>query len=96
MAKRKKRNNIISYLAFAIVVGLIAAIMFVQSRNVQNKLDEYTVQEQILEEQIAAEKERTLEIDEYEKYVQTKAYVEKQAQEKLGLVNEGEIIFRRE
>lgn len=96
MAKRRKRNNIISYLAFAIVVVLITVIMMFQSRNVKNKLNDYELREQALGEQIAAEQARSEEIDEFEKYVQTKAYAEEQAQEKLGLVNEGEIIFRKE
>ena len=39
---------------------------------------------------------REEEIAEYEKYTQTKKYVEEVAKEKLGLVYEGEIIFKDE
>ena len=52
--------------------------------------------EQSLKEQIEAEKERSEEIAEYEKYTQTKKYIEDIAKEKLGLVYEGEIIFKDE
>ena len=46
--------------------------------------------------QIAAEKARTLEIEAFGKEVQTKGYIEKVAREKLGLVYEDEILFKRQ
>lgn len=49
-----------------------------------------------LQEEIDAEKIRTEEIAEYGKYTQTKKYVEELAKDKLGLVYEGEIIFKDE
>ena len=52
--------------------------------------------EQQLQEQIAAEEERAEEIAEYEKYTQTKKYIEDVAKDKLGLVYEGEIVFKDE
>lgn len=45
-------------------------------------------------QEIEAEQARTKEIEEYEKYTQTKKYVEEIAKSKLGLVYEGEIIFK--
>ena len=50
--------------------------------------------EEALMQEIAAEEARAEEIAEYEKYTQTKKYVEEIAKEKLGLVYEGEIIFK--
>ena len=52
--------------------------------------------EEALMREIAAEEMRAEEIAEYEKYTQTKKFVEEIAKEKLGLVYEGEIIFRDE
>ncbi|MBD5444641.1 MAG: septum formation initiator family protein, partial [Lachnospiraceae bacterium] len=49
-----------------------------------------------LQEEIDAEIARTEEIEEYGKYTQTKKYVEEVAKDKLGLVYEGEIIFKDE
>lgn len=43
---------------------------------------------------LTEEQERTKEIEEYEKYTQTKKYIEEVAKDKLGLVHEGEIIFK--
>ena len=47
-------------------------------------------------QEIEAEKLRTEEIAEYGKYTQTKKYVEELAKDKLGLVYDGEIIFKDE
>lgn len=47
-----------------------------------------------LNTQIEEEEARTEEIQEYEKYTHTKGYVEEVAHDKLGLVYEGEIIFK--
>ena len=43
-----------------------------------------------------SEEARSAEIEEYGKYTQTKKFVEEVAKEKLGLVYEGEIIFKDE
>ena len=52
------------------------------------------VQETELKKQIKEEKSRASKIDELEDYVGTDEYVEDVAREKLGLVHEGEIIFK--
>ena len=80
----------------AVIVSLITAVVMIQIHDVKTRLKVYEEQDQALDEQIAAELERAEELNELEKYVQTKAYAEEQAHEKLGLVNEGEIIFRLE
>ena len=51
-------------------------------------------QETELKEQIQAEKDRSKEIKELDKYVGTDKYVEDVAKEKLGLVHNNEIIFK--
>ena len=47
-----------------------------------------------LEQQIAEEEQRTKDIEEYSKYTKTDEYVEEVARDKLGLVKQGEIIFK--
>ena len=54
----------------------------------------YAAREIALEEQIAAEEKRAQEIEEFRKYTKTKKYAEEVAKDKLGLVHEGEIIFK--
>ena len=65
-----------------------------KSAELRQKQETYAARERVLQEQIDAEKARTEEIEEYRKYTQTKKYVEEVAKDKLGLVNEGEIIYK--
>ncbi|MBO7355385.1 MAG: septum formation initiator family protein [Lachnospiraceae bacterium] len=96
MEKRRRRSGASGYILIAVIVSLITAVVMIQIHDVKTRLKVYEEQDQALDEQIAAELERAEELNELEKYVQTKAYAEEQAHEKLGLVNEGEIIFRLE
>ena len=96
MEKKRRRNGVSGYILLAVIVSLICLVVFIQIRDVRSKLKVYEEQDQALDEQIAIQLEREEELNELEKYVQTKAYAEEQAHEKLGLVNEGEIIFRLE
>ncbi len=93
---RKKRQNGFS-VALVIMVLIMLMIVITYGRiDLQKKQDEYTLKEQQLNEQIEAEVQRSEEIEEYRKYTQTQKYVEEVAKEKLGLVNENEIIFKSE
>ena len=49
-----------------------------------------------LERRIERQIERSAEIEAYEKYTKTRKYFEEVAKEKLGLIYEGEILFRNE
>ena len=75
---------------------MLLVVVSVKSVELRQKLEAYQAEEKALQEQIDAENARTQEIEEYRKYTQTKKYVEEVAKEKLGLVNEGEIIYKPE
>lgn len=95
-AYRKQRQNFFGmFLAFLVVVMLMV-VVFVKSIELKEKKAYYEQKEQALMEQIAEEEKRASEIEEYGKYTQTKKYIEDVAKEKLGLVYEGEIIFKDE
>ena len=96
VAYRKKRQNRFGMFLVSIVVIMLMIVVAVKSQELQQKKAEYQQREQSLKEQIEAEKERSEEIADYEKYTQTKKYIEDIAKEKLGLVYEGEIIFKDE
>lgn len=96
VAYRKKHQNRFSMFLVSLVVVLIMAVVAVKSVELQQKIDAKVREEQILEEQIASENERAEEISEFGKEVQTKGYIEEIAREKLGLVYEGEILFKEE
>ena len=94
--KKKKRMNPHkrSMLAVSFVLVLLLVVVSANSIKLRAKDKAYQAQEAELERQIEEEKERSSEIDELEKYVGTDEYIEEVAKEKLGLVNENEIIFK--
>lgn len=95
-AYRKKRQNTMGMLLITTVVIMMLIVVTVKSMELREKRTAYLAREEALMQEIEAEQARTEEIEEYEKYTQTKKYVEEIAKNKLGLVYEGEIIFKDE
>ena len=89
--KRKKRMEF--RLVFATVLCLLLVASF-GTFQLQQKNQAYQQQEEEHLAQISEEEERTQEIEELKKYVETKKYVEEVAKERLGLVYEDEILFK--
>ena len=96
VAYRKRRQNRFGMFLVSLVVIMLMIVVAVKSQELMEKRTEYQKREAELEQQIEAEKERAEEIKELEKYTQTKKYIEDVAKDKLGLVYEGEIIFKDE
>ncbi len=76
------------------VVFALAAVIAYTGSDLKDKRDSYKQKEESLKKQIEAEIERSSELEEYEKYVQTRKYIEEVAKEKLGLVYDDEIILK--
>lgn len=93
---KKNKQNRLGMALVTIVVIMLLAVIVVKSTQLNEKKAEYDAKEEQLQEQIAAEENRTRELIEYEKYTKTAKYVEEVAKEKLGLVYEDEIIFESE
>ena len=81
-------------LLVTMVVLVMMVVVAINNRELKQKLAVYQEKEESLAEQIEAEKERTKEIEEFQKYTQTKKYIEDVAREKLGLVYEDEIMIQ--
>ncbi|MCI7189887.1 MAG: septum formation initiator family protein [Lachnospiraceae bacterium] len=96
VAYRKRRQNKFGMFLVFLVVIMIGVVVAVRSVDMKATLAENRQREAELQDQIAAEQERAEEIEEMEKYSETLGYTEDVAKEKLGLINEGEIIFRDE
>lgn len=96
VAYRKKNQNKFSMFLVTLVVLMIMIVVAVRSVELQRQLDEGAEQLATLDEMTAVEEERAEEIAEYEKYTQTKKYVEEVAKDKLGLIYEGEILFKED
>ncbi len=93
-AYRKKRQNRFGMFLVSIAVIMMLVVVSFKSVELKAKKEVYHQKEVALEEQIEAEKNRAEEIAEFEKYTQTKKYIEEVARDKLGLVYEGEILFK--
>lgn len=96
VAYRKRHQNRFSMFLVSLVVLMMMIVVAVKSVELQQKIDAKASEAARLEAQIEAEKQRAEEIEEFGKEVQTKGYIEELAREKLGLVYEGEILFKEE
>lgn len=96
IAYRKKNQNRLSIFLVTLVVLMIMLVVAVKSVELQQKLDIKAQELRLLQEQIDAENARAEQIREFGKEVQTKGYIEDVAREKLGLVYEGEILFKEQ
>ncbi len=94
LAYRKKRHNPLGMLLVTMCIVMMLAVVGIRSLELKAKQRTYAEQERILTEQIEQEHARTEALAEREKYMKTDAYIEEVAKDKLGLVHEGEIIFK--
>lgn len=95
-AYRKKRQNRFGMFLVSIVLIMMLIVVAYNSVELMAKRETYKQKEASLQQQIAAEEERAEEIEEFETYTHTKKYIEEVARDKLGLVYEGEILFKDE
>ena len=86
--------NLGSMMLVTIVVCMILVVVFFKNRELQEKKAAYEKKAEYLLEQIAEQNERSEDIEEYRKYMQTKQYIEDMAKSRLGLVYKDEIIFQ--
>lgn len=94
IAFRKKKQNRLGMFLVMTVIFMLVIVVAGKSMELKAKQEEYMKREAALEEQIAEEEKRTEEIKEYGKYTETKKYIEEVAKDKLGLVYDGEIVFK--
>lgn len=76
------------------IVALLTGVLAINSISLWKKNEVYKQQEAELKEQIKKEKARTKEVEDYEEYVKTDEYIKDVAEDKLGLVDPNEIIFK--
>ena len=88
--------NRLGLLAITAVVLLFLGGLYISSQKLEQRLQMYDIKKENLDQRIADEKERTIEIDNLKDYMQTDAYAEEVARERLGLVKPDEIVFQEE
>lgn len=81
-------------IGITMVVLSLAVVTNLGASSLREKDLEYQAKEQNLLKIEAQEEARKNQLEEYRVYVQTKQYVEKVAKEKLGLVNDDEILLK--
>jgi cell division protein DivIC len=91
---KKKHGRGSAALMIAVVI-VMAVLMMFQSFRLKSNISESKERLAYLEKQIGNEEKRTEEIKAKEIYMQSDEYKEKMAKEKLGLVKDGEIVFKQ-
>lgn len=92
---QKPSNKIVGFAVVIIVVALVF-LMNSMGKEAENRNSEDSARIEQLQNEIAREQERSKQLEEYEKYVNTKQFVEEIAREKLGLIYPDEKVFKSE
>lgn len=92
--KRQKRSNAIAMFSAIAVVFMLSIVIWKGKQSLEQRNSEYASKKQELSHQIAEEEARSLSLEEYKKYVQTKKYVEQIAKDKFGLIYKDELVFK--
>ena len=90
--ERKIMKN--TMLMILLVVCILFVALFIGGYRLNKKVDSALATKAELQDQIKDEETRKEEIEALEEYMQTDEYIREVAREKLGLVDEGDIIFR--
>ena len=96
-AERKRRNGFrwgFELVCLILIAVLAAVMMWMKTSELRSREKEYRAREQLLEQQINEQTERTDALNEKKKYVKTDQYIEQVAREKLGLINPEEVLFK--
>lgn len=88
--RRHKRSMVL----IGFVLVLLAVVLGANAGKLRSKNANYKLQEAELKAQIQEQEDRAKEIEEFEEYVKTDEYIKEVAEEKLGLVDPDEILFK--
>ena len=94
MKQHRKFNT--GKICVLVIVAVLAIFVFCKALSIKERTGTYEAQIAELEEAIEEENLRAEELEDYEQYVKTDEYAEKIARSRLGLIYDGEIIFREE
>ena len=92
--ERKIMKN--TMMMILLVVCILFAALFIGGYRLNQKIDSALATKAELEDQIKDEEARKEELEELEEYMKTDEYIREVAREKLGLVDEGDIIFKKD
>lgn len=78
------------------IVLVLCGTVFVSTMDMRDQLQEKDAEIEELEEEIAAQEQLEEELEEESEYILTDDYVEEIARDKLGLVDDEDIVFQKE
>ena len=93
-ASRGYRQNMIGMLMIVLIVCVLMGVIVVKSRSLKQTIQANQNTIETLETQIETENERAEAIEKQGEYMKSDEYIAKIAREKLGLVNDDEIMFK--
>jgi len=95
--RRRRKKKIKKGLPLIIfVVAIFCVCAGAKSVSLKRESKELSKKQEVLEKQLQEEEQRTKDLEELEKYMQTKKYMEDVAKSKLGLVYPDEILIEPE
>jgi cell division protein FtsB len=90
------RNDHLSMFLAGLVVVILMIAVSVNAMSLNRRLGENRRRAVQLKKEIQTEEQRAADIEEYRRYTSTDAYIEEIAREKLGLIYEGETVFKED
>lgn len=95
LTQTSRNDHLSMFLAGFVVVILMIAVS-VNAMSLNRRLGENRRRAVQLKKEIQTEEQRAADIEEYRRYTSTDAYIEEIAREKLGLIYEGETVFKED
>ena len=92
--KKQKKSTIAGMTLAVLVIFVLAFVLWRSKAELAKKNSIYEAQISELQTQIKQEEQRSEELSDYQKYVQTKKYMEEIAKNKFGLIYPDEIVFK--
>ena len=93
-SSRRSRQNRLSMILAVLVVAILFVAVYINGSSMRKELEENQDRIVRLKQEIEEEELRSKSIEEYRAYTETDQFIEQIAREKLGLLYEGETIFR--
>jgi len=92
--KKQKRSNAFAMFSAIAVVFFLSIVIWNGKQSLVEKEIVCASKSQELAQKIEVQEARSISLEEYKKYIQTKKYVEQIAREKFGLVYPNDIEFK--
>lgn len=89
-------ENIVAMLTITVIVSVLFIVLLVQGFSLKQQIISNDDKKNELTSEIESEKARTDSIESLKDYYQSDAFIREAAKDKLGLVEDGEIVFKAE